>query len=46
MSWQDSSAAPALDPLERLKKLKEAYEGGLITDEEYATKLARIIEDI
>ena len=38
--------AEGTDPLERLKKLKEAYEAGLITKEEYEGKRAKIIEDI
>lgn len=37
--------AETTDPLARLKKLKEAYDAQLITEEEYAARRAEIIAD-
>jgi hypothetical protein len=34
------------DPVQRLNKLKELYEAGLITDEEYQAKRAEILDEI
>ena len=37
-------AAPADDPAEQLKKLGELHDSGLLTDEEFATKRAAIVD--
>jgi membrane protease subunit (stomatin/prohibitin family) len=44
-----SSTSPASsldDPIERLKKLKQMFEGGLITQGEFDTKKAEILSNI
>jgi Short C-terminal domain len=41
---RSNAAAPADDPTEQLKKLADLYQSGLLTDEEFATKRAAIIE--
>jgi hypothetical protein len=37
-------AAPGDDPAEQLKKLADLHESGLLTDEEFATKRAAIVD--
>lgn len=44
-----TSATPAKsadDPMERLTKIKKLYDAGLITEDEYNTKKAEILEDL
>jgi membrane protease subunit (stomatin/prohibitin family) len=38
--------APAHDPAERLKKLTQVKDAGLVTDEEFETKKAQILADL
>jgi hypothetical protein len=40
------AAAPAVDPVERLRKLKGLHDEGLITDEEFQTKRAEILKEM
>jgi len=40
------ATAPAIDPVERLRKLKGLHDEGLITDEEFQTKRAEILREM
>lgn len=39
-------ATTEADPAERLRKLTELHQGGLLTDEEFATKRAAIVDQL
>jgi hypothetical protein len=37
------AAAPAVDPMERLKELGQLHEQGVLTDEEFAAEKAKVL---
>lgn len=37
-------AAPAVDPIEQLRKLGELHEQGILTDEEFAVQKSKILQ--
>ncbi|MGH9901578.1 MAG: SHOCT domain-containing protein [Pyrinomonadaceae bacterium] len=41
-----TGAWPSGDPAERLKRLKELKDAGLITEQEYATRKAEILSEM
>jgi hypothetical protein len=43
---QAATAAPAGDPLDRLKKLDDLHKAGVLTDAEFAAKKAEILSEI
>lgn len=45
-SGAQTPAAPAADPAEQLKKLADLHQSGLLTDEEFATKRAAIVDKL
>ena len=41
---QAPAAAPAADPIEKLKQLGELHESGVLTDEEFAAQKAKLLD--